>query len=91
MAYLLIPILHQLVHQIDYVIGVGGLAQNRIGPGEHGPILAASYDGANCGIKLLLVLEGDVSFALGLSISKAALRSDHSGAVRRVSPLFLFL
>ncbi len=34
MAYLLIPILHQLVHQIDYVIGVGGLAQNRIGPGD---------------------------------------------------------
>ena len=59
MAYLLIPILHQLVHQIDYVIGVGGLAQNRIGPGEHGPILAASYDGANCEIKLLLVVEGD--------------------------------
>ena len=59
MAYLLIPILHQLVHQIDYVIGVGGLAQNRIGPGEHGPILAASYDGANCGIKLLLVAKDD--------------------------------
>ncbi len=59
MAYLLIPILHQLVHQIDYVIGVGGLAQNRIGSGEHGPILAASYDGANCGIKLLLVAKDD--------------------------------
>jgi hypothetical protein len=41
MAYLLISIFHQLVHQIDYVIGVGGLAQSRIGLREHGPILLA--------------------------------------------------
>jgi hypothetical protein len=59
MAYLLIPILHQLVHQIDYVIGVGGLAQNRIGPGEHGPILAASYDGANLGSSSWFVAKDD--------------------------------
>ena len=80
MAYLLIPILHQLVHQIDYVIGVGGLAQNRIGTGEHDPISAASYDGANCGIKLLLAAEGDRFEAtaadlvcLDLSMSKFAI------------------
>src|SRR5437762_9645650 len=90
MAYLLISILHQSVHQLNDLVRVGRVSTSRIGLREHGPILAAPYDGANSGIKLLLVLEGDVSFALGLSISKSALRSDHSAAVRRVRPPFLF-
>jgi len=99
MAYLLISILHQSVHQLNDLVRVDRVSTSRIGLREHGPILAASYNGANCGIKLLLVVEDGrvlsqpelISFALGFPISKAALRSDHSGAVRRVSPPFLFL
>jgi len=80
MAYLLIPTLHQLVHQIDDLVRVDGVGTSKLGLREHGPILAASYDGANCGVKLLLAAQGDglrqpqlISFALGLSISQVCI------------------
>ena len=59
MAYLLISILHQSVHQLNDLVRVDRVSTSRIELREHGPILAASYDGANCGIKLLLVAKDD--------------------------------
>ena len=59
MAYLLISILHQSGHQLNDLVRVDRVGASRIGLRKHGPILAASYDGANCGIKLLLVAKDD--------------------------------
>src|SRR5438067_10422448 len=99
MAYLLISILHQSVHQLNDLVRVDRVSTSRIGLREHGPILAASYNGANCGIKLLLVLEDGrvlsqpelISFALGFQLPKAPFASVHPVAFRRSSPLFFFL
>jgi len=38
---------------------VDRVSTSRIGLREHGPILAAPYNGANYGINLLLLAEGD--------------------------------
>src|SRR5947199_1102684 len=41
-------ILHQSVHQLKDLVGVGGVGTSRIGLREHGPSLPVRHEGASC-------------------------------------------
>ena len=48
MAYFLISILHQSVHQLKDLAGLSRVSTSRIGLREHGPSLLVRHEGASC-------------------------------------------
>jgi hypothetical protein len=47
MAYLMTAIFHELVHQLEHLVGARRVRQSRIGLGKHGPILLTRYNSAS--------------------------------------------